>query len=243
MKLSKPIALSAALAGVVLAAPVIADSYQFRTSVKGLSPKAEKASGDSCKSILDAVGSTGSGIYSITPNGGPEIDVYCDMESAGGGWTMIVAQFEADPAESWNEGIQTDYDPSLGSSKSFTLNTSQIPVHSEVAFGKGLDADFIGSASTTYETGDIFKTVLGNDGQQYHIFRNTAYYFRYLDPDNGNTGTQATWLDSLTFDPIGRLGFSWSFSPKATGAVPGYAMGGSHLTSSYEPYAWTVWVR
>jgi len=43
----------------------------------------------SCKDILDAGESQGSGRYLIEPPGGRIIEVYCDMETDGGGYTMV----------------------------------------------------------------------------------------------------------------------------------------------------------
>ena len=45
--------------------------------------------GDSCKSILSQDRSLGSGVYLISP-GGNDVQVNCDMETDGGGWTQIL---------------------------------------------------------------------------------------------------------------------------------------------------------
>jgi hypothetical protein len=249
MKVSKSIPVSAVLSGLILATPTLADSYQFRTSVKGLTPKAESISGNSCKSILDAGGSTGSGVYTITPNGGPEIDVYCDMTADGGGWTLIAAQFETDALANWNEGIQPDYDPTLSAKKSLTLSSSEIPAHTQVAFGKHLQPTAVDFFNGTYTTGDIPKTTVSGlkTGKNFHLHRSSNHYYGYHDPDGATTTTTYPfWFNTLTFDEVGVQGFNWAFGPNGRSHdvdIAGYAMQGVKVTNTVEDYAWTVWVR
>ncbi|MCB9692361.1 MAG: hypothetical protein H6736_11150, partial [Alphaproteobacteria bacterium] len=45
----------------------------------------------SCLQILDDGLSVGDGVYGIAPGGGPVVDVWCDMTTDGGGWTLVSA--------------------------------------------------------------------------------------------------------------------------------------------------------
>ena len=50
----------------------------------------EMCPAESCKTILDDGYSTGDGMYWIDPSGSDAVDVYCDMTTDGGGWSILV---------------------------------------------------------------------------------------------------------------------------------------------------------
>lgn len=204
----------------------------------------------SCNDIITNGYANNDGIYAIGTNES-NLNVYCDMTTNGGGWTMVLAQFEADPVTFWNEGIQTDYDPSLVSSKSFTLETSEIPEHNEISIGytdiTGLHPSQI-YFSYKYTTGNIEKTlVTSNYNENYYIHRNSGLYFNYHDPDtNEYYSTNDYWFNTLTIEKIdtSKHSLSWAFSPKhTTQNFRGYAYNGVWYQNVDVLGAWTLWVR
>jgi hypothetical protein len=193
-------------------------------------------------------GDIGNGIYRIDPDGpaGAQgaIDVYCDMTTDDGGWTMVAAQYESNPV-SWSQGIQASYDPSLNTQKSFALNDNQLPPHTYTAFGKDLNPTFAGYAQTLYTAGDLGLWVLKElkSGVTYHLHRGSALYYSSHNPEEG-AGNTAVWNNTLTFDRIGGRYYNWSFSPQHTTVVNrGFAMGGTYTADVSCAYAWTVWVK
>jgi hypothetical protein len=215
------------------------------SQTKGMIPEASYSPlYSSCKEILDNGQSEGNGVYSINVNN-KEFDVYCDMTSAGGGWTMVVAQFEQDPVTNWSEGVQADYNPSLSTSKGFALSYQELPEHTQTAFGRGFDPTFVGFSNFIYNTGNIDKALITNlkTGLSYHVHRNVDRYYESHDPES-YTSTLSKWKNTLTFDQIGGFKFSWAFSPNhGSSQYRGYSLRGSYLFGSYDNFAWTVWVR
>lgn len=205
--------------------------------------EALSADPESCKDIKAKNPAQPSGIYQVKINES-DLNVYCDMVTDGGGWTMVVAQFETDPVKNWNEGIQSDYDPSLQTSKSFALNTSQIPNHSQTSFGRSLNPTFSGYANFTYTTGNIPVTdVIGiGDGFNYKIHRSIISYYGAHNPAGIFNSVNVDWFNSLTFDRE-NVGYNWSFSPMHQFRTHrGYGLKGAVYPTS-ETTAWTVWVR
>jgi len=186
-------------------------------------------SNSSCKNILD---------------NGNTYSVYCNMTDFGGGWTLVVSQYESNPRQ-WNEGIQPDYDPSLVTEKSFTLNTTELPEHTESAFTHGnLGFTVHQFFNKTYSTGDIqTKTIQTNLGEGYMINRLINNHYDYSDPENNLTSIPQ-WNNTLTVDKNGGIAYSYSFSPNnPTINYRGYSWGGNKLSSTVEENAWMVWVR
>uniref|UniRef100_A0A3Q2C608 Intelectin 1 n=2 Tax=Cyprinodon variegatus TaxID=28743 RepID=A0A3Q2C608_CYPVA len=50
--------------------------------------------GRSCKEILDKYGEREDGIYYLTTNNGMKYQTFCDMNTAGGGWTLVASVHE-----------------------------------------------------------------------------------------------------------------------------------------------------
>ncbi len=179
----------------------------------------------SCREILEADGSVGSGEYTIDPDGtGPtagSFKVYCDMDTShgGGGWTLIAAQFEDSPITDWNTGINEATftaptaemldscgasatglcDSTKPSATGFALSSLQMPSNRrEVAFGKSTNSTYIGYASYVYSaSGNINPPVLLTNN------KNKSQYYLHRRSDgsynchNPNLGFNASGAGSM----------------------------------------------
>lgn len=199
----------------------------------------------SCKEILDNGNSIGDGLYEIEVNS-KVFNIRCDMTTNGGGWSLIVLQYESNPISNWNEGIQSSY---LEPNKSFVLNLKEIPVHTQMAVGQ---TEFTGWRPTVeyfnyiYKTGNISLTnLVGLDsGATFQIHRNKDNYYNNHDPEFNVLYSLPEWNNTLTIDWLssGDPEYTYAFSPNHYNKdYTGYSYLGLKLESNNG--GWTVWVR
>lgn len=224
-------------------APPPASNVALALTQEGYRTWADGSVAKSCKEYRTPAspyfyeGATGSGAYRVQPEGGAAITVFCDMQSDGGGWTRVAMQYEAD-AVSWSGG-------SAGGS--YALTASQIPAHTQTAFGKDDVATSVDYVNFVYSTGDISKTevVSPKTGNRFHIHRSAGSYYGDHDPESASYASDAGWMNTLTLDLVGGVKYTWSFSPNRAMALQrGFAMGGGgYRYTTSESFAWSVWVR
>jgi hypothetical protein len=173
------------------------------------------------------------------------------MSYDGGGWTLVVSQFDTNPIE-WDEGIQVDYDPSLLTSQSFSFNNSEIPVHSESVYNKAIhNAMFTSAGFENFNFNFIYsaeeiplQTSVSKNGTTYNIYRSKENYAGAHNIESG-FNVSHTWHNTLVIDNIITAHtFDYAFSPwNDLRKYRTYAFNGEYLPETLEDYALVVWVR
>src|SRR5690554_3653646 len=126
--------------------------------------------GDSCArpaSCLEALNnglSVGDGKYTIAPGAGAEFEVYCDMTTQGGGWTLLGVQVNQDGARHWDsQAVLTD------ASTFGSIDTRHAADYKSPAWTTVSGDDFM-IANAEYSFG--FLGLLGNQSYDAHISAN-----------------------------------------------------------------------
>lgn len=204
----------------------------------------------SCKAMLEEYPqlSGQDGVYPANV-GGLNSSLYCNMTDQGGGWTLVMAQFESNAA-GWNEGIQSDYDPSLSTSKGFALNAAQIPQHTQMSFSHSNYENkkvtnifnYVYNSSVLIHPRVLITDTLSGD--TYYIHRSaTSYYGAHNPEGTGVSSSTSEWRNTLTIDKNGGEFYSFAFSYYAsTSAEKGYAYKG-YKGGQNDSGAWLIYVR
>jgi len=193
--------------------------------------------------IQEGLGKRLSGVYKSTHAGG--LNLYCDMTTAGGGWTLVVAQYENSPVR-WETGGRA-YDPSLTSLKGWAMEN--LPSHTQVGFGqKGISGLYPSYyMNFTYTTEDIPKTTITDqNGVDYHIHRKKDAYYSRHDPEHEwRLEPKSGWRNTLTVDYVNETESDslWTFAPHhKTRNYRGFGYL-QNLATSHQAEPWLVFVR
>lgn len=228
---------------------ILITNQNLNESENNLNPNNTLTPYHSCLEIQQAGLSTGNGIYTIS-NGVKNYQVACDMTTYSGGWTLVMAAFEDDILFNWDEGIQIDYDPTLITRKSFALNSSELPPHTQMSYN-AIDSTHLNSGlqafNYQYTTGNIpleniqsYTTLT-----EFQIHRNIGHHYAHNDPEEAYRPNPLPEIfdNTLTIDAVGGIGRNFSYSPNAPSQENiGYSYEGARFSSN-ELFAWSIWVR
>ena len=118
----------------------------------------------SCASILAADPSATSGTYAIDPDGAGGFDVYCDMDLADGGWTLVAKITNADGVARWKfiSALWVDTNP-LGNASVLAPN---VDAKSPAFYRNAFDEVLIALAPGTLEVQSDGACLMGNSFAQ-----------------------------------------------------------------------------
>ena len=161
---------------------------------------------ENCLAILNAGDSTGSGYYIIEPEGSNPFEVYCDMETDGGGWTLV-ASF-ADGSQLSAAGSDNDDDTIDWADRKSKRDKFLNPTIGDVD-----DATDTDTVVKSYETVEFDEQMFANERDEWVKYAmtgsNVADWFGTLEhgvdyeSETANCGNnQCTTSTNEVFQPV-----------------------------------------
>lgn len=128
-------------------------------------------------SVGEYLGDVGSGVYRIDPEGQGPVDVYCDMTTNGGGWTLVLNLASGEDGRyDWNNGTFWTAVSTVG-----TAATAMTNDHKSRAFDRVVDTDEImvyvhDEGSTEYGYA-IYPLLTAHVGKSFRTLMNSGNNF------------------------------------------------------------------
>ena len=147
----------------------VCNGKQFRLFAKAASPGSQTHPAASCKAILAEEPNKDSGLYWLLV-AGQATQVYCDMKTAGGGWTLVFQRRGgAKNVEAFGANLNAfvhgkgGSPAKLGYGDSYSLGVDNAPSHAEwlfldIADNDAVDAD---DAFIIHHAGNLFPNTVG----------------------------------------------------------------------------------
>lgn len=182
-----------------------------------------------------------SGVYTIDPDGLGSFDVFCDQNSARGGWTVF--QKRLDGSVDFNNRGWADFKRGFGNLNGefwlgldkihrLTKTKSRLRVELEDTQGKTAYAEYdmfsVSSERNKYRLGLGKYTGTAGDSLSFH--RNMAFSTKDRNNGNGSAGSCALGSNS-----------GWWFNGCVRASLNGYYYHGPHTSAEWRGINWLTW--